>query len=58
MFEKKSCGQKINCTVSSCMYNDYHSKECELEQIEVTACQGCSSGKPEEESMCSSYKTR
>ena len=28
---------------SSCMYNDYHSKECELEQIEVTACQGCSS---------------
>lgn len=58
MSDKKCCNQKINCTVSSCMYNDYHLKECELEQIEVSACQGCSNGTPEEESMCSSYKSR
>ena len=54
----KNCNQKINCTVSSCLYNDYHQKECELDQIEVTACQGCSNGKPEEESMCGSYRNR
>lgn len=47
--------QKINCTVSSCEYNDCDSKMCELKQIEVQACQGCASGTPEE-SMCGSYK--
>lgn len=53
----RNCNQKINCTVSSCLYNNYHQKECELDQIMVTACQGCSTGNPDE-SMCGSYKNR
>lgn len=53
----KNCNQKINCTVSSCLYNNYHQKECELDEIEVSACQGCSTGTPDE-SMCASYKNK
>ena len=41
--------QKINCTVQSCKYNDVISNICELNQIVVKACPGCSNGKPEEE---------
>ena len=50
--EKK---QKINCTVSSCKYNDDQRQECELEQIIVTPIENCNTSKPDE-SMCSSYK--
>jgi len=47
--------QKINCTVQSCRYNNNNSKMCELKQIEVKACPGCSSGTAQDESMCGSY---
>ena len=58
MTNRNNCYQKINCTVGSCLYNNYHAKECELDQIEVSACQGCSNGNPAEESMCASYRNR
>ena len=47
--------QKINCTVTSCKYNDHGCQECNLEQIIVTPIMGCDTKQPDE-SMCSSYK--
>ena len=47
--------QRINCTVSSCKYNDKGCQECTLEQIIVTPIIGCETKEPDE-SMCSSYK--
>lgn len=47
--------QKINCTVTSCKYNEKQNQECNLEQIIVTPIQNCNTSKPDE-SMCSSYK--
>lgn len=51
-------GQKINCTVESCEYNDCNSKMCELKQIEIQACKDCYTGSPREESMCGNYKCK
>lgn len=50
--------QKINCTVESCEFNNSNNKICELHQINVRACKGCSNGNPEDESMCGSYKLK
>ena len=50
--------QKIKCTVESCSFNNCNNNLCELNQIEVKACQGCSTGIPEDESMCGSYKCK
>lgn len=47
--------QKINCTVTSCKYNDDGKQECKLEQIIVTPIIGCNT-KQSDESMCSSYR--
>lgn len=47
--------QQINCTVSSCKYNDKPYQKCQLEQIIVTPIEGCETKQPDE-SMCSSYK--
>lgn len=47
--------QKINCTVTSCKYNNTGRQECELEQIIVTPIIGCNT-KQSDESMCSSYR--
>ena len=47
--------QKINCTVGSCKYNNSNHNSCELKQIEVKACPGCSNGTAKDESMCGSY---
>lgn len=49
--------QTINCTVSSCKYNDKQRQLCELQHIIVTPVQGCNTTQPDE-SMCSSYKNR
>lgn len=48
-------GQKINCTVTSCKYNEKQRQECSLEQIIVTPIENCDTKQPDE-SMCSSYK--
>lgn len=50
--------QKIRCTVESCEYNNCNDRMCELKQIEVQACPGCSDGTAEDESMCGSYKCK
>ena len=50
--------QKIKCTVESCTFNNCDNNLCNLKQIEVQACQGCSSGTPEDESMCGSYRCK
>ena len=48
-------GQKINCTVESCKYNDDKEHQCILEAIQVTPIKGNDSKQPDE-SMCASYK--
>lgn len=48
--------QKINCTVSSCKYNNNDNKECELQQITVTPVKKCNSKKADE-SKCGSYES-
>ncbi len=46
--------QKINCTVSSCKYNNSKNKECLLDSIVVVPTKGVNTEKSDE-SMCSSY---
>ena len=46
--------QKINCTVSSCKYNNNQMQKCQLESIIVTPVEGVNTANPDE-SMCSSY---
>ena len=46
--------QKINCTVSSCKYNDIERQNCQLESIIVTPVPNITTANPDE-SMCSSY---
>lgn len=50
--------QKINCTVQSCKYNNCDYNLCGLNQINVKACSNCSTGNPEDESMCGSYSCK
>lgn len=47
--------QKINCTVSSCLYNDEAKCKCMLEEISVEPCSDCNKQEPDE-SMCGSYE--
>ncbi len=49
--------QKINCTVTSCKYNNGQDQECELRQIIVTPVENCDTKQPDE-SMCSSYRNK
>ena len=49
--------QKINCTVSSCKYNNHQNQKCKLESIIVTPVQGVNTQSPDE-SMCSSYDNK
>lgn len=47
--------QKINCTVSSCKFNENEKKKCLLDQIVVTPIPDCKTCKSDE-SMCSTYE--
>lgn len=49
--------QRINCTVTSCKYNNRQEQECNLEQIIVAPTQENTTEEPTE-SMCSSYENR
>lgn len=49
--------QKINCTVSSCRYNNSQKQECKLEAIVVAPIEGVNTSQPDE-SMCASYKNK
>lgn len=48
--------QKINCTVTSCKYNNGQQQLCELQSIIVSPVEGVNTAKPDE-SMCSSYES-
>lgn len=50
--------QKINCTVSSCLYNGKATKECLLTNIIVKPCEGCANGDASTEILCGSYKAK
>lgn len=47
--------QKINCTVSSCRYNNEQKNQCILQAIHVAPIENSKTMKPDE-SMCASYK--
>ncbi len=47
--------QKINCTVSSCKYNNQEKEKCTLEAIHVAAIENVATQTPDE-SMCASYE--
>lgn len=47
--------QKINCTVSSCKYNNQDKEKCMLEAIQVAPIKDCNTMEPDE-SMCASYE--
>ena len=55
MKQKNKENQTINCTVTSCKYNNNQRQLCNLEHIIVTPVQGMETNEPDE-SMCSSYK--
>ena len=48
--------QKIYCSVCSCSYKAQDKDECTLKSIQVTPCNACNNGTPEDESFCGSYK--
>jgi hypothetical protein len=52
---KMEKNQKINCSVSSCKYNNSKDRMCILEAIQVAPTSGNQS-KNSDESMCTSYK--
>lgn len=56
MEQTKKENQTINCTVTSCKYNNHQRQLCNLKHIIVTPVQGCQTKQPDE-SMCSSYKS-
>lgn len=47
--------QKINCTVSSCRFNNCDRQECKLNQITVEPIDDCETCECDE-SMCGSYE--
>ena len=47
--------QKINCSVSSCKFNNNNNQKCMLQQIHVAPINDCETCAPDE-SMCSSYE--
>lgn len=49
--------QKINCTVTSCKYNNGQTQDCTKEVIIVTPTKNNNTGTPTE-SKCSSYKDK
>ena len=57
MEDKMQNHQKINCEVSSCMYNEKDNNSCLLKDIIVRNCRDCNASCPED-SMCASYKCR
>lgn len=47
--------QKINCTVSSCKYNNQEKEKCTLKAIQVAPLENTTTQQPDE-SMCASYE--
>lgn len=53
---QKKPNTSIRCRVSSCAYHCGERDYCSLNAIQVEPCQSCQSGKPDDESMCGSYR--
>lgn len=47
--------QRINCTVSTCKYNNHQGQECNLKEIVVEPVLDCETTETDE-SMCGSYE--
>ena len=54
----KQANESIRCRVESCAFNCENAGFCSLQAIQVEPCPGCSGDKPEEESMCASYRRK
>ena len=54
-FLKMEDNQKINCTVSSCRYNNQEKEKCMLEAIHVAPMENVET-ETADESMCASYR--
>ena len=52
---KMEANQKINCTVSSCKYNNQEKEKCTLEAIQVAPMEDVDT-ETADESMCASYE--
>jgi hypothetical protein len=50
--------QKIQCSVSSCMFNEFSENLCNLDAIQVSAGANSDSGAPYDETLCASYKPK
>ena len=55
---QKDPNERIRCRVRSCAFNCEGEGFCSLQAIQVEPCQGCDSGRPQDESMCASYKKK
>ena len=51
-------GQKINCTVSSCKYNDKQDHQCILQAIQVAPIEGKNTAKADEFAHLRATKSR
>ena len=49
--------QEINCTVTSCRFNNGKDSKCTLQSINVEPIEDCDTCSPDE-SMCGSYESR
>lgn len=47
---------KINCSVTSCTFNEKNKNECTLHAIQVSPCINCNNGSAKDETFCHSYK--
>ena len=50
--------QKIQCSVGSCMFNEFSENLCNLDAIQVSAAAKSNSGAPYDETLCASYKPK
>ena len=55
---QKRANENIRCRVESCAFHCQGDGFCSLQAIQVEPCPSCTSGKPEDESMCASYKRK
>ncbi|MBR1821807.1 MAG: DUF1540 domain-containing protein [Clostridia bacterium] len=55
---QKKPNTSIHCRVNSCEYHCGDEEYCSLQAIRVEPCEFCTSGKPDDESMCGSYSRR
>lgn len=52
---RKEPNTSIHCRVNSCEYHCGDEEFCSLRAIRVEPCSNCTSGNPDDESMCGSY---